>query len=154
MTLKLTSSAFKHEGDIPVQHTCDGEDISPALEWSDVPEETVSLALLCDDPDAPRGTWSHWVLFHIPADVVRLPEGVDKVERLPWGGVQGRNDFGRIGYGGPCPPRGPAHRYFFRLFALDNTPPLEAGANRQALIKAVHDHIVAQAELMGRYRRR
>jgi len=153
MEFILTSSAFEPGGTIPKLYTCDGPDVSPPLRWTDPPPGTRSLALICDDPDAPVGTWVHWVLYSLPPEIRELPEGVPPQPTLPGGGKQGRNDFRKIGYGGPCPPRGPAHRYFFRLYALDADPGLEPGATKQELLKAMTNHILAQAELMGRYRR-
>jgi len=153
MEFILTSSAFEPGGTIPKLYTCDGPDVSPPLRWTDPPPWTRSLALICDDPDAPVGTWVHWVLYSLPHEIRELPEGVPPQPTLPGGGKQGRNDFRKIGYGGPCPPRGPAHRYFFRLYALDADPGLEPGATKQELLKAMTNHILAQAELMGRYRR-
>src|SRR5262245_28348362 len=117
--MRLTSPAFTDGNPIPRQHTGDGADSSPALAWDDVPAGTGAFALVCDDPDAPRGTWVHWVLYNLPADARDLPQGVPATPTLPSGARQGKNDFGRIGYGGPAPPRGKAHRYFFRLVALD-----------------------------------
>lgn len=153
--MTLTSPAFDTGESIPIKHTCDGDDLSPPLAWHGVPAGTKSLALICDDPDAPRGTWSHWVLYDIPPDRAELPEGVPPDGALGWGGLQGRNDFGRIGYGGPCPPRGPAHRYFFRLAALDGAPgELGPGLTRQQVLDYVERHRIDQAELMGRYQRR
>ncbi len=150
--MKITSTAFE-EGDlIPRQYTCDGEDISPPLEWADFPEGTQSLALICDDPDAPSGTWVHWVLFNIPAGTSRLPEGFPGEEELPDGTRQGRNDFRRIGYGGPCPPGG-THRYYFKLYALDAFLDEDPGITRDELLEAMEGHILVKSELMGRYRR-
>jgi Raf kinase inhibitor-like YbhB/YbcL family protein len=153
MALQITSPAFRPGDDVPTKHTCDGQDVSPALEWSDPPDGTRSLALICDDPDAPRGTWSHWVLYNLPPSARGLPEAVPPDKSLPDGSMQGKNDFGRIGYGGPCPPRGSKHRYFYRLYALDAAPNLAPGATRQALLDAMRGHILAEAELMGRYGR-
>ncbi len=153
MAFELKSTAFENGGFIPKKYTCDGPDVSPPLSWTDPPEETRSLALICDDPDAPMGTWVHWVLFGVPPEIRELPEGVPTEKTLPWGGKQGRNDFGRIGYGGPCPPRGPAHRYFFRLYALDIEPDLSPGATKRELLRAIEGHILAETELMGRYGR-
>ncbi len=153
MEFTLTSSAFEPGGMIPKLYTCDGPDVSPPLRWTDPPPGTKSLALICDDPDAPVGTWVHWVLYSLPPEIRELPEGVPPQPTLPGGGKQGRNDFRKIGYGGPCPPKGPAHRYFFRLYALDADPNLEPGATKQDLLEAMTNHILAQAELMGRYRR-
>ncbi len=153
MALKLTSTAFSEGGEIRREHTCDGADISPPLSWTDPPPGTESLALICDDPDAPRGTWVHWVLYDLPGDLTSLPQGLDTSPSLQEGWRQGRNDFGRTGYGGPCPPPGPAHRYFFRLYALDGSLDLEAGAAKAQVLEAMEGHILAQVELMGRYAR-
>jgi len=153
MSFQITSSAFSNNGEIPRKYTCDAEDISPPLEWTAPPPKTQSLSLICDDPDAPVGTWVHWVLFSLPASKHSLPEGVPKDGTLPDGSRQGTNDFRRLGYGGPCPPPGPAHRYFFKLYALDNTPDLKPGVTKKDLEKAMQGHILAQAELMVRYQR-
>ena len=153
MSLKLTSTAFQPGGTIPKKFTCDGPDVSPALAWSEAPAGTKSFALIMDDPDAPVGTWVHWVLYDLPAGMHELAEGVTKQEELPDGARQGRNDFRRIGYGGPCPPAGPAHRYFFKLYALDQKLGLKAGATKADVEKAMKGHILAQGELMGRYGR-
>ena len=155
MTLILTSGAFSPGGAIPTRHTCDGADRSPALAWTGAPAGTVTFALIVDDPDAPGGTWVHWVLFNIPGDREALPEGVATTERLDWlgGALQGRNDFRRIGYGGPCPPRGPAHHYHFRVYALNTTLPLKAGASRQDVDRAMKGHVLAEATLIGTYAR-
>ncbi len=153
MALKLTSTAFTPSGSIPKKFTCDGPDVSPALAWTDAPAGTQSLSLIMDDPDAPVGTWVHWVLYDLPANTRELPEGVPKDNQLSNGARQGRNDFGRIGYGGPCPPPGPAHRYFFKLYALDAKTNLKAGATKAELERAMKGRILAQAELMGRYQR-
>ena len=153
MELKLTSPTFQPDGMIPGKFTCDGADVSPALKWSDPPSGTQSLALIMDDPDAPGRTWVHWVLYDLPADARELPEGVPKQNKLQSGALQGNNDFPKIGYGGPCPPRGPAHRYFFKLYALDAKTGLKPGATKAELEKAMKGHILAQTELVGRYRR-
>jgi hypothetical protein len=153
MSMKLTSPAFQAGGTIPKKCTCDAADVSPALEWSDAPAGAKSFALIADDPDAPAGTWVHWVIFDIPASARGLPEGVPASESLETGARQGRNDFGRIGYGGPCPPRGPAHRYFFKLYALDAKLSLKSGIKKSDLEAAMKGHILGQAELMGRYAR-
>jgi hypothetical protein len=153
VSLALRTTAFKPAGDIPVVFTCDGRDTSPALEWSDPPAGTASFALIADDPDAPGGTWVHWVIYDLPPAARELPEGVHPGGELPSGARQGRNDFGRIGYRGPCPPRGPAHRYFFRLYALDTKVNLGPGAVRGDLDRAMAGHILAQADLMGHYGR-
>jgi len=153
MNFKLSSTFFVPGGMIPKQFTCDGTDLSPALEWSGAPENTRSFSLIADDPDAPVGTWVHWVLYDLPADAKELAEGVPKDEQLSNGARQGRNDFRRIGYGGPCPPPGPAHRYFFKLYALDAQLNLKAGASKADVEKAMAGHILAQATLLGRYQR-
>lgn len=153
MALKLTSPAFETGGTIPKKFTCDGPDVSPALKWSDPPSGTQSFAVIMDDPDAPMGTWVHWVLYDLPADARELPEGVPKQSELSSGARQGRNDFPHVGYGGPCPPRGPAHRYFFKLYALDGKTGLKAGATKADLEKAMKGHVLGQGELMGRYKR-
>jgi hypothetical protein len=154
MAIQLTSPAFKNGEVIPVKHTCDGEDLSPPLEWSGVPPSAKSLALICDDPDAPVGTWVHWVLYWLPSTVTALPEGVPAADTVLGGARQGANDFKRIGHGGPCPPPGKPHRYFFRLYALDTVIDLDPGATKKELLRAMEKHIVAQGELMGKYGRK
>lgn len=151
--MQLKTTAFKPGSEIPKPFTCDGPNVSPALEWTAPPDGTHSLALIVDDPDAPGRTWVHWVLYELPATERELPEGVPHKAILPSGARQGRNDFGKIGYGGPCPPPGPAHRYYFRLYALDSPLELGAGATRADMDSAMNGHILAHAELMGRYRR-
>lgn len=154
MEFTLTSSAFAPGARIPTRHTCDADDLSPPLAWSDPPEGTESLALISDDPDAPVGTWVHWVIFDIPATVRSLPEGLSTAgdpDSLA-GARQGTNDFRRLGYGGPCPPSG-THRYFFRLYALDTALGLKPGASRADVDRAMSGHILAEAELMGKYSR-
>ena len=154
MAFELTSSAFASGGDIPVKHTCDGSDASPPLRWSDPPPNTKGFALIVDDPDAPVGTWVHWVLYRIPASARELPEGVGPQDTAPGTGTQGVNDFRKVGYGGPCPPRGPAHRYFFKLYALDAELTLPPRKTKADVLKAIEGHVVGQAELMGRYKRK
>ena len=132
MSIELTSTAFKAEKPIPKQYTGDGTDQSPPLQWSEPPSGTKSIALICDDPDAPRGTWVHWVLFNVPAQTLELEAGVPTTETLANGAKQGKNDFGNIGYGGPAPPKGKAHRYFFKLYALDAALNLPSGALARA----------------------
>ncbi|HKY32966.1 MAG TPA: YbhB/YbcL family Raf kinase inhibitor-like protein [Candidatus Polarisedimenticolia bacterium] len=149
----LASGAFLQGGEIPAVHTCDGPDQSPPLQWSEPPAGTRSFALIADDPDAPMGTWVHWVLYDLPAVTRALSLDVPKDPELPSGARQGRNDFGRIGYGGPCPPKGPAHRYVFRLRALEITLSLPAGARRKEVESAMQGHVLATAELMGTYGR-
>jgi Raf kinase inhibitor-like YbhB/YbcL family protein len=151
--MQLKTTAFANGADIPTRFTCDGTDDSPALEWTEPPAGTQSFALVADDPDAPRGTWVHWVLYDLPAAARELPEGVPPEGTLPSGARQGRNDFKKIGYGGPCPPPGPAHRYYFRLFALNRGLGLPSGARRAEVDRAMEGHILARAEVMGRYKR-
>ena len=153
MTLELKTPAFAYGSEIPRRSTCSGADVSPALYWSGVTPAAHSLALIADDPDAPEGTWTHWVIWNIPAHQTALPEGVPAKETLENGIFQGTNDFRRIGYGGPCPPPGKAHRYFFRLYALDTALDSKAGARRQELAHAMKKHILAQSEWMGTFRR-
>ena len=152
MAFALKSDAFAHGSDIPQKFTCDGPDVSPALSWSEPPAGTQSLGLIMDDPDAPAGTWVHWVLYELPASTRELAENVPKDRELANGARQGRNDFGRTGYGGPCPPRGSSHRYFFKLYALDAKTNLKPGASKAELEKAMQGHILAKAELMGRFK--
>jgi len=154
MAFLLTSAAFQDGATIPRKHTCDGVDVSPPLAWSGAPAGTRGFALIADDPDAPGGTWVHWVLYHLPAEVFELPENIAKVESLDLGGArQGRNDFRRPGYGGPCPPPGPAHRYFFKLYALDTRLELKAGAQKKDVEAAMEGHVLGSAQLMGTYAR-
>jgi len=154
MTIQLSSPAFEQGEMIPDRYTCKGEDISPALEWAGMPEGTRSLALVCDDPDAPMGIWVHWVIYNIPAETASLPEGVPaSQDTLTGGAIQGTNSWGRSGYGGPCPPSG-THRYFFRLYALDSSLDLGPGATKALLLKAMEGHVLAECELIGRYAKR
>ncbi len=153
MTFALKSASFSYGGEIPWKHTCNGPDQSPALSWSDPPPKSASFSLIVDDPDAPGGTWVHWVLYDLPGSMRELPEGVAKVPDLPDGSHQGKNDFGKIGYGGPCPPRGSAHRYFFKLYALDAKLNLKAGATKAEVERAMKGHVLSQAELMGKFQR-
>lgn len=143
--MQLTSPAFAHESSIPLLYTCDGQDRSPKLAWTDPPENTQSFALIVDDPDAPNGDWVHWVLFNIPSNARELPEGGTL-------GTSGNNSWGKIGYNGPCPPNG-THRYFFKLYALDTILDLPEGASKADILAAMKGHILEQAELMGRYAR-
>ena len=153
MLLSMKTSSFPSGGTIPKKYTCDGADVSPALEWSGAPAGTQSFALIADDPDAPVGTWTHWVIWNIPTNSTSLSEAVPKSEQLPDGARQGRNDFKRVGYGGPCPPAGKPHRYFFKLSALDTKPDVPPGADRKELEKAMKGHILASGELVGKYGR-
>jgi Raf kinase inhibitor-like YbhB/YbcL family protein len=152
--MKLSSPIFKHQGEIPRVYTCQGKDISPPLEWSDVPANAKSLALIVDDPDAPdpaapKRVWVHWVLYNIPVSASSLSEDV---RALPSGTKEGKNDWGRTGYGGPCPPIG-RHRYFFKLYALDRESADLSRPDKAALEKAMQGHVIAQAELIGTYQK-
>jgi Raf kinase inhibitor-like YbhB/YbcL family protein len=149
--IKLTSSVFSEGQKIPRQFTCDGINVSPPLEWTGVPKSAKTLAIVADDPDAPAGTWVHWVIYNVPADTMGMVENVPATEEVAGGGVQGKNDFEKIGYGGPCPPSG-THRYFFKIYALDSELPLKAGATKSEVEKASEGHILARAQLMGTYR--
>jgi Raf kinase inhibitor-like YbhB/YbcL family protein len=151
--LVVTSTAFTEGQAVPARYTADGDDVSPPLAWDHVPEGTRSLALVCEDPDAPRGTWTHWVLFNLSPDTKKLDENIAKKATLSNGGVQGANDFGKSGYGGPSPPPGKPHRYFFKLYALDTALKLQAGASRQQLLAALQGHVLDEAQLMGTYGR-
>ena len=152
MEIKITSSAFAEGGMIPAKYTCDGADVSPPLQWDAVPEGTKTIALINDDPDAPMGTWVHWVILNIPADVKELAENIPTDKTLSNGAKQGTNDFGKIGYGGPCPPGG-THRYFFKLYALNSEIDLDAGADKEQLVKAMEGHILGKGQLIGKYKR-
>ena len=151
--MQLTSSAFQAGGDIPRKYTCDANDVSPQLSWSDAPAGTRAFALVADDPDAPGGTWVHWVIYDLPADGKELAEGVPATEVLTNGAKQGLNDFRKVGYGGPCPPPGLPHRYFFKLYALDAPTGLKPRATKQQLLNAIKNHTLAEAAIMGRYKR-
>ena len=144
--MKLSSSAFENEGAIPSEYTCDGADVSPSLTFSAIPENTKSLALIMDDPDAPMGTWVHWLVWNIPPNITGFPKG----ENITY--PQGKNDFGKLDYGGPCPPSG-THRYFCKLYALDTILELKEGANKKQLESAMSGHIIEEAQLMGTYSR-
>jgi Raf kinase inhibitor-like YbhB/YbcL family protein len=146
----LTSSAFKEGEMIPQKYTCDGSNISPPLKWDSIPAQAKSLALIADDPDAPMGTWVHWVIFNIPPGLSGLPENIPPKDSLPNGSLQGKNDFRNVGYGGPCPPGG-THRYFFKLYALDIMLELKPGCAKADLLEAIQGHIVAEGQLMGKY---
>lgn len=152
-TMRLASAAFTEGGTIPARYTGDGEDVSPPLAWSDAPAGTKSFALICDDPDAPRGTWVHWVVFSIPANVNSLGEDVPADKTLANGARHGITDFRKLGYGGPAPPSG-THRYYFKLYALDTMLDLQPGATKGQLLDAMKGHILAEAQLMGKYARK
>lgn len=150
---ELTAGTFREGESIPKQHTCEGEDRSPPLRWDHPPAGTRCFALIADDPDAPGGTWVHWVLFNIPIDVRGLAEGLPLQDVLPNDARQGMNDFHRLGYGGPCPPPGKPHRYYFTLYALDRELPLKSNATKAQVVEAMKGHILAEAQLMGRFGR-
>jgi Raf kinase inhibitor-like YbhB/YbcL family protein len=150
MSIILESAAFAQNQAIPSKYTCTGADVSPPLSWKNIPETAKSLVLICDDPDAPAGTWVHWVCYDIPPAVHALSEGIPKDDTLPTGGKQGITDFGRIGYGGPCPPSG-THRYFFKMYALDIVLGLPAGKPKKDVERAMKGHVLAQGQLIGTY---
>ncbi len=149
-SLTVTSSAFQSGAAIPSKYSCEGTNVSPPLSWTKAPAAAKSLALICEDPDAPAGTWTHWVLFDLPAATTELGEKATP----PSGAKQGTNDFQKTGYGGPCPPPGKPHRYFFKVYALDAELALKAGATRKDLLHAMEHHIIAEGELMGTYQRK
>jgi Raf kinase inhibitor-like YbhB/YbcL family protein len=153
MTITLTSPAFQEGATIPKVHTGDDKDSSPALRWADPPAATKAFALICDDPDAPRRTWVHWVIYDLPADTRSLNEGVARDGTLANGAKQGKNDFGKTGYGGPAPPPGKPHRYYFKLYALDALTGLPTGATKEQVLAAIKGHVLAEGQLMGRYAR-
>ncbi len=153
MPFAVTSQSFSDGAEIPAKFSCKGADVSPELHWTDPPSGTQSFALIADDPDATAGTWTHWVLFDLPAEIRSVPEGVQKVDEVPTGGRQGRNDFRKIGYGGPCPPVGKSHRYFFKLYALDAKLNLKPGTDKQEVERAMHGHVLGETQLMGTFRR-
>lgn len=153
MALTVSSSAFQEGDKIPAKYTCEGQDVSPPLAWSEPPAGTRSLALIVDDPDAPGGVFTHWLLFNIPPDSRELPEAVPTQAELASGALQGQTDFGRTGYGGPCPPPGRPHRYQFTLYALDQPLDLEGGASKKQLLSAMEGHILTQGQLTGTYQR-
>ena len=153
MAFELTSGAFTEGALIPNKHTCEGEDLSPPLRWSNPPPGTRSFVLIADDPDAPAGTWVHWVIFNIPIDVRGLAEGLPDQETLPNDAQQGLNYSKRVGYGGPCPPPGKPHRYYFKLYALDHELNLKPRATKAQVVDAMKGHVLAEAQLMGRFGR-
>lgn len=152
-TMKLSSAAFREGQRIPVEYTCDGANVSPPLQWSGAPADTKSFSLICEDPDAPSGTWTHWVLYNLPATTFELPQQLPTSELLSDGVRQGMTDFHRIGCGGPCPPAGKPHRYFFKLAALDTLLQLGSPATRPMLLQAMQGHVLTEASLMGVYQR-
>ena len=153
MSLTISSAAFNEGERIPDKYTCEGEDISPQLTWRDAPEGTKSFTLICDDPDAPMGTWDHWLIYNIPADSEGLSEAVPTDESLTDGSKQGLNSWEKKSYGGPCPPPGDPHRYFFKLYALDTMWTLTGDADKSTLENEMQEHILAEAQLMGTFSR-
>jgi Raf kinase inhibitor-like YbhB/YbcL family protein len=153
MPFMLTSDAFTDGDVIASRFTCEGENVSPALAWNGAPPSAGSFALVVDDPDAPGGAFTHWVLYNLPPNSARLPQGVPPAPQLAGGGLQGQNDFGETGYGGPCPPPGKPHHYQFTLYALDATLGLQASAFKQDLLNAMRGHVLGQARLVGTYQR-
>lgn len=153
LALTLSSTAFPEGEKIPVKYTCEGQDVSPPLAWGEPPQGTQAFTLIMDDPDAPRRVFTHWVLFNLPAPTQELPEAIPAQGQLPSGALQGKNDFGKIGYGGPCPPPGPPHRYRFILYALDKPLNLMAGVSKKQVLDAMEGHILARGQLIGTYQR-
>ena len=152
-SLKISSSAFDEIGIIPAKYTCDTENVSPPLTWTKGPKKTMTYVLICDDPDAPSKTWVHWVLFNIPSSLTSLSENLPKEKKILTGAVQGKNDFGTVGYSGPCPPSG-IHRYYFKIYALDCELTLDSDAEKANIEDAMKDHILAAGILVGKYQRR
>jgi len=153
MALDVSSPSFSHMKPIPAEFTCDGADISPAIRWSGAPRSAKSIVVMCDDPDAPAGTWVHWIVYDIPVSVDSLAENIPTTGTISCGAKQGLNDFRRIGYGGPCPPGG-THRYFFKVYALDTMLNLPAGKTKKDVEKAMTGHVLAHGELVGVYSRK
>jgi len=153
MNIQITSAAFADGQPIPAKYTCDGNDVSPPLAWTNAPVNTKSFALIADDPDAPMGTWVHWVLYDLSAITGALPEGVEKSQHITGNAMQGLNDFHRLGYDGPCPPSGKPHRYFFKIYALDTMLNLKPGLTKKELLKVTNGHVLAEGQLMGTYQR-
>ncbi len=154
MNIQITSTAFAEGQPIPQKYTCAGPDVSPPLQWTNAPAGAKSLALIADDPDAPMGTWVHWVIYNLPPATTALAENMPQSPELTDGAKQGINDFRQTGYGGPCPPSGQPHRYFFKVYALDVTLNLKSGATKEELLKAMEGHVLAKGQLMGTYQRR
>jgi Raf kinase inhibitor-like YbhB/YbcL family protein len=153
MAFNISSTAFEYGVRIPVIHTCDGDNVSPPLHWDEEPKDTVSFALIAEDPDAPSGTFTHWIIYNLPADCHHLEKMTSVEKKLNNGGIQGKNDFGKTGYAGPCPPKGDEHRYFFRIFALRKKLPPESIRSGTDFHHAINGLIIDKAEYMGRYRR-
>ena len=154
MAITIRSAGFADGQPIPEKYTCDGKDVSPSLSWDNAPNGTKSFVLICDDPDAPAGTWVHWVMYDLSAATRELPEAIPAKEEVLSGARQGTNDFKRIGYGGPCPPKGNAHRYYFKLYALDSVLNLKPGATKGDVESAMKGHVVGEGKIMGTYKRK
>jgi Raf kinase inhibitor-like YbhB/YbcL family protein len=152
--MQLTSAAFKNNESIPQQYTCEGKNISPPLAWTGAPAGTRSFVLIVDDPDAPHGVWTHWVVFDLPADTMGLPEDTPRSQSITGNAKQGTNDFKQVGYGGPCPPPGKSHRYYFKLYALDSMLDLKPGSSKKQVEAALANHVLAQGQLIGTYQRK
>lgn len=152
-SFKLSSKEFDNGEVIPIKYTCDGMDISPPLQWDGYPSNTKSFVLIVEDVDAPGRVFTHWLMYNIPGNVDKLEEGVEKIERLPSGALQGVNDFNEVGYGGPCPPPGKPHRYIFRIYALDETLDLKPRLSKKELLDSIKGHVIGEAELTGLYSR-
>lgn len=150
---EIKSTDFQNENEIPKEFTCQGNDISPELKWQGIPQNTKSFALICDDPDAPTRTWTHWVIYNIPAQITSLSKNFTKEEKLADGTCQGINDFKKIGYNGPCPPAGKPHRYYFKLYALNKKLNLEPGLTKKQLLQEMEGSIIEQTQIMGIYKR-
>lgn len=153
VALEIKSDAFQNGGYMPSQYTCDSDNISPSLSWNDVPSGTKSFVLICDDPDAPFKRWTHWVVFNIPKDKTSLSENIPQRGILDDATIQGINDFGKAGYGGPCPPAGKGHRYSFKLYALDSILDLDENSTKEAVLEASNGHVIAEAQTFGIYQR-
>ncbi len=152
MKFTINSPAFVHEGMIPVRYTCDGENVSPPLQWNNIPKGTKSFALINDDPDAPVGDWVHWILYNIPPETNYLSEGASNKKQIPPNSIEGLNDWGINSYGGPCPPSG-THRYYFKLYALDIVLSPDNKMTKKKLLELMKGHILGEAVLMGKYKR-
>lgn len=153
MKLQVSSKSFSAGADIPKKYTCDGQNISPELAWENLPDGTISVAVLLEDPDAPGGTFTHWLMYDLPLGMQTVAEGVPAAGEIPGGGLQGLNDFGKVGYGGPCPPPGRPHRYIFRVLALDKTLGLPSRASKDSVQQAMRGHLLAEGNLMGKFGR-
>ncbi len=154
MAFNMTTTSFEHGAPVPVKHACDGDDVSPPLRWDEAPKETVTFALIMEDPDAPGGTFTHWIVYNLPSDCRELEEIIPIEKHLGNGATQGKNDFGKLGYGGPCPPKGTEHHYYFRLFALKKKLPPESANTAADFYNAINGLIIDKAEYMGTYRRK